>query len=82
MNELVRDISFLVVRSASYIIFCRFFRLLRFYEENIFFALENGRGNSPWRPLPLQYLQPCIQLHYLIPSFLITPDITGMFALL
>ena len=38
----VRNITFLAARSASQVIFCGFFRLIRFYAEKKIDASENG----------------------------------------
>ena len=40
----IRDITFLAAHPPSYVISCRFLRLLHFYVEKIFFAPENGGG--------------------------------------
>ena len=48
----VKDISFLAARPSSYVIFCRFFRLLppfcllRFHVEKNIFATENRLGEG------------------------------------
>ena len=43
-------ITFLVVRPPSYVIFCRFFRVLRFYEEKKFCFRKWWRRLAP--PVP------------------------------
>ena len=47
----VRDVTYLATCPPSYVIFCRFFRVLRFKVEKNTFALKNG-GAPPIPSLP------------------------------
>ena len=51
----VRDIIFLAARTPFHVIFCRFFRLLQFYEEKNFFCRKKWGASAPCFPPPSVY---------------------------